>query len=327
MPRPRLHLPARAVLAAAAVAVVLLARGGDDPAARADPSGLLAQAFANASPVADGRLALTLEITSHPSGGGPLALRVEGPFAARRARGVPRFDLAVRVERRGGGLETSLVSTGEAGFVRVAGRPYRLDRTTWARLRDGLASGGEGTPGGALPRLGLEPGAWVRAPREVGRADDGGVEVVHLAAGARPEALAADLAGLLAAARALAGGGGPTAAGAGDGLGRALEEPRVDVWTGAGDGSLRRLAVTARLAPRRAGAAPGALRLDLRYADLNTGVAVPEPEGARPLAELGAALAEGAGPGDERTYARCIRRAGEDAAALERCARRLATPG
>jgi len=364
MPRLRLLLPALAVLAAAGV---LLLTGREDPAPRADPSALVQQAFANAAPVVDGRLALALDVASRP-GAQDVALRVEGPFAARAAQGVPRFDLTVRA----GGLETALVSTGEAGFVRLAGTPYRLDAATWARLREGFAGGGAGSRGAALPRLGLDPAAWLRDPREVGRRAEDGVQVAHLRARAEPAALARDLAGLVATARALGGGGGAAdgaggasdgggaadgAGGASDGggaadgaggasdrggaargagdaaeaatapLGADLLDATVDLWTGAGDGSLRRLAVRGTLAPRSAGAPPGTLRLDLRYSDLNTGVTVPEPEGARPLAELGAVLAAGATPAQERSYARCVRRAREDPAALQRCARRLAPGG
>jgi hypothetical protein len=308
MPRLRLLLPALAVLAAAVLAAVLLTGRGGEPPRGADPAALATQAFANAAPVRDGRLALALEIRSRPPAGEPLALRIAGPFAARSARGVPRFDLTVRV----GGAQTGLVSTGEAGFVRVGATPYRLDAPTWGRLREGFAGDGEGRAGAALPLLGLSPARWLRAPREVGRRDEDGVAVVHLAGTAQPAELARDLAGLVRAARGLAG------AGAGGGLGARLEAATVDLWTGAGDGTLRRLVVRGRLAARRAGAPAGALRLDLRYADLNTGVAVPEPEGSRPLEDLGPALAAGAPAG----YERCVRRAGSDTAALQRCARR-----
>jgi hypothetical protein len=323
MPRLRLLLPALAVLA---VGVVLLARGGEQAAPPADPGGLVAQAFANASPVTSGRLALALDVEA--PGAEPLRLRVEGPFAARGARGaVPRFDLAVRSEAGGETLETGLVSTGQAGFLRLAGQVYELDARSWAALRDGFAGAGEEGPGAALPRLGLDPRGWLRAPREAGRREEDGVEVVHLTAAADPAALARDLAGLVGSARALAGGAPRATAPAA--LGAALRDVRVELWTGAGDGSLRRLSVRGGLAPpgAAAGREPGSLRLDLRHTDLNAGVTVPDPEGARPLSELGATLTAGADAARDERYLRCLERAGSDAAALQRCASRLTRGG
>ncbi|HWX52002.1 MAG TPA: hypothetical protein VNY34_01835, partial [Solirubrobacteraceae bacterium] len=178
--------------------------------------------------------------------------------------------------------------------------------TTMSALEQGYrqaSSGGTAAAGGkSLASLLLEPQGWLTNPSVAGRADVDGAETIHIVAGLDASRFLADAARLQAPAEALTGAARaglltPARAAA---LSRSVRSGRVDLYTGAHDHLLRRLALRAEvLAPPAERAAlgelpDGTLTFTLRFAQLNSPQTIAPPSTLQPLSQLAGAL-EGVG--------------------------------
>jgi hypothetical protein len=214
--------------------------------------------------------------------GGPLALRVQGPFAAPSGRTPARFDLAFVTTLGGDRFKGSAISTGRRSYLQLDDRVYALGS---GRRRAQAAP--KSHPG--LKSLGIDPLRWVKNVKDEGRADVGGVPTTRLAGDVDSVALLADLAALLDKAGGAASFLTPKLLAQ---IGAAVKSAKVDIWTGADDDIVRRIAVDLRFAfkPSQSpivGLDGGRLRLGVRLSDVNGArVRVATPTAARPLTEL-----------------------------------------
>jgi hypothetical protein len=157
-----------------------------------------------------------------------------------------------------------------------------------------------------MPRfatLGVEPGAWLTRPTLAGHSEIAGAEVIHVVAALDGARFLADVRRLSSAAEALTGARASSRLAPSS----SVLAARVDLFTGAHDHLLRRLALTAELAgSRRPGTARGALldttvAFELQFAQLNVPQRIAAPARAQPPSALGPALerlglARGLGP-------------------------------
>jgi hypothetical protein len=327
------------------VCAVLLACGGSDTTSDAGAEHTLKQTFGTSAGSIDrGRVAATVRLD--PEGllklGGPISVRLTGPFAAPTRRDLPRFDLAFLATLAGQRFRGSAISTGSKGFLKLDGRTYAVEDAFVARLRKGLGKAAA-EPQAGLRALGIDPLRWITNPESKGQERVGGAQTDRIGGTVDVPRLLADLGTLLDKA----GGAGSSflTPALRSQIGDAVKSAKADVWTGADDKLLRQLAVVVTFAFKDSSQSPipgldgGRITLRARLDDINgTPVQISAPTRARPLAQLtgrgglrtflqgiGAGITGGVGPGDAgAALLRCITQAGGASAEVVRCTSKLA---
>jgi hypothetical protein len=325
-------------------AALLAACGSSDTTSDAAAERTLEQTFGSSSTsIERGRVAATLRL--EPEGllklGGPISVRLTGPFAAPSRRDLPRFDLAFLATLAGQRFSGSAISTGTKGFLKLDDRTYAVDDAFVAKLRKGLGTAAA-EPQAGLKSLGIDPLRWITGPERKGEERVAGVDTLRIGGDVNVSRLLADLGTLL-----------DKAGGAGASLltpelrkqiADAVKSAKVDVWTGAEDKLLRQLAVVVTFAFEDGSQSPipgldgGRITLRARLDDVNGApVRVSAPKSARPLSALtgkgglstflqgvGAGVTGGVGPGDDgAAFLRCLTQAGGVSAEIVRCASKL----
>ncbi|MBX5441668.1 MAG: hypothetical protein IRZ32_09100 [Solirubrobacteraceae bacterium] len=314
--RPQVAL--RAVLAVILAGALALAGCGGDDASDRSAAELIEATFSSDQPVESGRLQLGLRADLAESG------TVEGTLTARFARGgegqIPKLDGQLSLVTGGGSLEAGAISTGDKGYLVVAGRAYEVPAGDWERITKGyVASEREvderrrSQP--TLASLGIDPRRWLVDPRKAGEGEVEGVRTIRITAGVDVPRMVADV------AKVAEGNDLSERLGADDveQLERSVRSARVEIDTGREDERLRRLVVRLELAS-------GTLELSVQYADLDEPQEIAAPEGARPLSELTEALERASGTGSgggSDPYTECLEKAGADLRKVQRCAKHL----
>lgn len=342
----RSTLRALLVLVCCGLCALLVAScGGSDDSGDAAAERTLQQTFGTSAKSIDrGRVAATLRLD--PEGllklGGPISVRLSGPFAAPRRHDLPRFDLAFLATLAGQHFRGSAISTGTKGFLELDGRPYAIDDAFVAKLRKGLGTAAA-QPQTGLKALGIDPLRWIENPERKGQERIAGVETERIGGTVDVPRLLADLDTLLQ--RAGGTGAGIFTPQLRTQIGDAVKSAKADVWTDADDKLVRQLAVVVTFAFKDASQSPipglegGRLSLRARLDDINGApVRISAPNDARPLAQLtgegglntflqgiGAGITGGVGPGAAgAALLRCVTQADGTSAEVVRCASKLA---
>jgi hypothetical protein len=312
--RPQVAL--RAVLAVVLAGALALAGCGGDDASDKSASELIEATFSSDQPVESGRLQLGVRADLAESGS------LEGTLTARFAQGgegqLPKLDGQLSLVTDGGSLEAGAISTGDKGYLVVAGQAYEVPASDWERITKAYTASERETDKRrraqpTLDQLGIDPRRWLVDPRKDGEGDVEGAETIHLTAGV-------DVPRMLADVTKLAQGNDISEQlGAEDAeqLEKAVRSARVEIDTGKEDERLRRLVVRLELSA-------GTLELSLRYSELDEPQEIRAPEGARPLSELTETLERAAGAaGADDPYTKCLQEAGADLAKVQKCAKHL----
>jgi hypothetical protein len=288
-------LLAIAAVAALAVAIGVFAWRSSD--AGGEATALLRRTLTGSHRVDSGRVAVDLMVLQHggPSGNGPLTIHVAGPFERGGPGALPKLALALTGRRPGATLSYGLTSTGDRLFLRRGTSDYELPRSLVnlvLQSYDSTAARGGGKP--LLSRLGVAL-HWFRDPRIVGDALTAGTPTKHITAGIDVGALVDDLNRLAERARSLSlptpGLAGPITPSDRTQLVDAIKHASVDVFTGKGDTTLRRLELRFRLDIPPARRQPGGLSsVDVAFAvelsELNLPQRIGPPARARPISRL-----------------------------------------
>lgn len=346
------------IFTASLLAAALLAAcgGGDDESDRA-PRETLRDTFQRMESVDSGRIDIDVSIR-----GGDQRVRagVGGVFAEGRRGDLPRFDfdLTTREGSAGRAISAGVTSTGDRGFVELAGAAYELDDQTFRTISRLYAS--SGTDDGndrTFEDLGVDPERWLTGLRNEGTEDVSGAETVHISGRLDVRRFFADIRRLrnrlgelsVPGAEGLPGLSDP------DELEEFVSSARFDLYTETGDLLLRRLRAVLRLRdPTGESSETLEMNLDLRLDELGEPQEIEAPSNAQPFRELldrigglgellpGSSGEEGTGsdgtstdgtsegdgpPGGlsrerARRYLECIREA-QDQADLRRCSQGL----
>lgn len=283
-PRPRAIL----ALGCALLCIVLLAScGGDDDKQAPAPSPAQAklQKTFGAASTSIKRARITGQVRLDPEGllkvGGPIALRVSGPFAAPSGRTPARYALGFVATLGGDRFRGIATATAQRSFLTLDDRPYALG----ARKPRATAAP-KSHPG--LRSLGVDPLKWIKNVRDRGAAKIGAEDTTRLSGAVDARALLADVGSLLDTA-------GATSFITPELLGQiadAVKSAKVDLWTGAGDDILRQITVDVRFAFAQSkspivGLDGGHLTMRLRLDDVNGApVRIAAPTGTKPLTDL-----------------------------------------
>jgi len=204
--------------------------------------------------------------------------------------------------------------------------------------------------------LGIDPASWLKDPVNAGTAQIGGAKTIHISAGLDLKRFLLDAAKLSGAGSQLglanselSGLLSPSEAQA---LSKSVSSAHVDLYTGAHDHLLRWLSVklalqsNATTRPELQGLRSANLELQMKFEDLNESQTITAPKSPRPMSQLVAALREigllgssgeaatTAGGQESNSqgleqsinsasapdaYARCVKAAGQNVSALQKC--------
>ena len=338
--------PTRLVLVLACVlacGALITACGGSEESGDAGAERTLEQTFgATAGKIERGRLSANINLA--PEGllklGGPIALRLDGPFSAPATGDLPRFALSFLATLAGQQFDGRLTSTGRKAFVTLDDRAYAVDDRFVRKLRRGLGKAAA-KPQSGLKSLGIDPLSWIEKPESKGEETVRGVKTERVGGDVDAEKLLADVARLLDQA---GGGDSLLTPKLREQITDAVKSAKVDVWSGADDHILRQIAVVVNFAFED-GQSPipgldgGRLTLRAGLDDVNGAPAkIVAPKNARPLSELtgeggigallgglGAGITGGIGPGAGGSkLLACITKAGGESVEIVRCVANLA---
>jgi hypothetical protein len=302
-----------------ACALGLAACGGDDDV---DVQQVLRETFGGKKGIKSGRLdaGLRLDLSGLAQLRGPVRFSLSGPFETAGRDAVPKFDFDAKVDAGGDTFTAGAVSTGDKGFIEIQGQTVAIPDEQFQRYRELLAqdasAGDEG--GVSFKSLGIDPQRWLRSPEYAGKEEVGGAETIHIRAGIDVERLLDDVNRVLARAEQVEGDRArQLTEEERRQLGEAIENARLELWTGEEDRILRRINVKLGFelpesARQRAnGLTSGTISFDLAFGAINEEQEIRAPENAQPA---------GGGGGGASEYERCVQQAGSDVSELQKCA-------
>jgi hypothetical protein len=363
-----------------ALVLAVTACGGSDQSSGgdADATALLKDTFGADHPIRSGRLDANLDVDLKGLArlAEPLNLHLNGPFQSNGGRSLPDFALDLDLQGGEKPITVGTVFAQGAGFLTIEGQAfdlgpelYRSFTTGYEKAKAAASTSSSKAAGSSLSALGISPLRWLQDPTNEGLEEIAGTETVHLSSGVNVAKLLEDVSTLLGKAKSVTSAGGdatgtsvPTqlTAEQRDVIAKSIASAKVDVWTGAKDHTLRKVAVNIQVdVPEQLRAQAGNLRdghviFQITIAQLNQPQKVRKPADARPITELRSALtdlgllgssASSSAPATTATtptpnptataktpaaaaepqadYAQCIAGAGEDLAKVQDCARYL----
>ncbi|MBA3263140.1 MAG: hypothetical protein H0T69_11880 [Thermoleophilaceae bacterium] len=240
----------------------------DQSAAAAGPEQTLKSAF-DLGELDSARFAAKLAFRG-PSAPAAAKFNVSGAFQTGASKGIPEFDVNVRVSTGRQAVSGGLVSLGDKAYFVRGDTGWRVPAVVWNPLVASVAGGG--AAGQTLP-FDLHPANWVRDVKSEGTDTIAGVEAEHVSARVDPKAVVNDLA---QAAR-------QNSAELPDQVTARLGVKRadLDVWVGSDDHILRRLSADLVLA------GGGRLSFDVRLSDVNEPQQIEAPTHVRAGAPSG----------------------------------------
>ena len=290
------------VLAALSALGSLAACGGGE-----DPNEVIKETFSGDKRVASGKLDVSLRLKTEGARnlGGPIQVKLTGPFQSQGDKRLPKFDFDLSLAASGQTFRAGAVSTGSSGFLKFQGQAYSVPEPVFAQFRQGYErsqakrEGSKENP--TFASLGVNPETWLRDPKDEGEEDVGGTETIHVSAGVDVPKLLDDVNRILSRARGQLGNQGrqlPTQLTAQQrkAVQDAVEDVSFDVYSGKEDKTLRRMTVNLKFkvpeAQRQSaqGLSGGELTFDLAIDDLNESQTVNPPASPRPFDELTQAL-------------------------------------
>jgi len=287
------------LLALAALTFGLAACGGDDDAASEDVDQLLEETFSGDKSVDSGNLDVKLEIAAEGGDlGGPVNIRLSGPFQSEGDKELPRFAFDVSFEGGGQSFDAGVTSTGDKGFVSFQGTDYAVTDEIFQQFKQGFEQAqaqADEQDQSSLADFGIDPRNWLTNPKNEGEAKVGDDDAIKITGGVDIDALLDDVDKALPQIQKQAAGA------AGDIPRKLTEEQRqavkdaiqdveVEIYTGADDKILRRLLLTLTVVPPEGAETNGVdsagITFDMSITGVNEDQTIEEPEDTKPLDEL-----------------------------------------
>jgi hypothetical protein len=362
MSRPTLRLSVLLLLLALLALGASACGGSASSGSGDDPNALLRDTFGADHPIHSGRVDANLDVDLRGLAqlNQPLSLHLSGPFQSNGGDKLP--DFALDVDFQGGRQPVTMgaVFAQGGGFLTIEGQAFDLGADIYKSFKQGYekakadaAKKNDNKNQATLSALGISPLRWLKDPKNKGTEDIAGATTVHIASGVDVGKLLEDVSTLLGKAKNVTGSAGASvpsslSAQQREAITRSVKSAKVDVWTGAKDHTLRKVAVAVQIdVPDDLRAQAGNLRtghLDLQVtlAQLNQHQTIRKPGGARPLSELRAALQQlglvgsssgsgasstapstGGEAGAPADYTKCLSGAGDDLAKVQDCAKYL----
>jgi hypothetical protein len=291
--------------------------GGDDQSSGGDPAALLKDTFGAEHPIRSGRMDADLDVDLKGLAQltEPLSLHLNGPFQSNGGARLPDFALGLDLQGGEKPITVGAVFAQGGGYLTIEGRSFDLGTDLYATFKAGYEKAKAASAKSAkaqddqasLSALGISPLRWLKDPKNVGDEDIAGTQTVHLTSGVDVGKLLQDVSALLGKAKSVTSAGGaatgtsvPTqlTAQQRELITKSIKSAKVDVWTGAKDHTLRKVAVDVQVdVPAELRGQAGSLRtghvtFQITIAQLNQPQKIAKPADARPIGELRSALTD-----------------------------------
>jgi hypothetical protein len=334
------------LLLALVFAVAACGGGSDDEASSStDVNELLTQTFTGSKDVKSGNLDLALKVEAQ--GGesqvqGPVSISLSGPFQAQDEGKLPKFKLEAAFEGAGQSIKAGATSTGDKGYLSFQGTDYVVEDRVFDQFKAGFEQAQKqgSDQKQSFASLGMDPRNWLTDPQNAGDSKVGDDDTIKITGGIDVAKLLDDVNNALSKASALGlGGAGQVPEKLTEQQKRevaeAVEDPRVEIYTGKEDTILRRLVVNLGIDDKASGSS-GRVGFDVSITDLNEDQDIAEPADAKPFKDLlgqlgglglggagGASSGSGSGGSssseDLEKFSQCITEAGEDVEKARKC--------
>lgn len=273
-----------------------------------DANAVLKDTFSGDKSIKSARLALGVDIQADGLAGlgGPIAIKLTGPFQNLGKDELPAFDLALNANAAGQGISAGVISTGTKGFVEVLGTAYALPDDVFAQFKQGFEksqaeSRQKHKDATSLASLGIDPQNWVVDPKVEGDAKVGGTDTTHVSAGVDVDRLLDDVNKLITRASSAGlnqNGRTPQqlTPAQKDTIKKALKDVSFDVYSGKDDRILRKLDLSLKVdVPKAQRSQAGGIKtadvsVTVQLTDVNRPQAITPPANAKPYDQLQGAL-------------------------------------
>jgi hypothetical protein len=348
--------PAVLLLLLAALALAVAACGGGDDSSGSEASSstdvnqLLTETFTGSKDVHSGDLSLSLKLDAQgdPQLSGPVSMSLSGPFQSEGDGKAPKFALEASFEGAGQSMNAGATSTGDKGFVSFQGTDYVLDDQVFQQFKAGFEQAQQQNPGGqqSFATLGMDPRKWLTDPKNEGDAKVGDDDTIKITGGVDVGKLLDDVNNALEKASSLGlGATGQVPEKLTDAqkqqVADAVQDPKVEIYTGKDDKILRRLVVSFGVRDKASNTS-GNVVFDVSMTDLNQDQDIAEPSDAQPFSQLlgqlgalgigtggsapsgsgssGSGSSGGSSSQDLEKFSKCLEDAGDDADKARKCA-------
>lgn len=286
---------------------VLAACGGGGAGGDEDPQQVLDETFSGDKDVTSGVIDFFLNAGGQSNGqDASFDVSFGGPFQDMGEGQLPAFDFSfeftVESPDQNASFDGAATSTGDRGFLTFMGTTYEVDSEILDSFTQGFedAQAQSGSEGSAddLQALGIDPRGWLTNLTNEGTEDVEGAETIHISGEANVPQIVEDLTSAAEQAGNQVPAPLPT-----DQLSQiqdAIQEARIDVFTGVDDRILRRLALTFAIdVPEGVDSGGGNLdgEFSVTLSQLNEEQTIEAPADAQPLSDLLGQLGIPAGPG------------------------------
>ena len=291
-----LFRPLRAVLSLSVLALVALLAGcggggGDSESAQET----IQKAFSKPVDSGNMTLAFTAKVEGVQQLQDPIEVKLSGPFQSNGKGKLPSLDWKANFSGGGQTFSGGVISTGDNAYVSFQGSNYEVGKEQVAQINQQL---GQQTQDKTLKDFGIDPATWLSDPKEEGDEEVNGTETTHVTSGVDIEKMLTDLNKAGQQAGGAMGQNNPSQLTQQqiDQIKQVVKDPKMDVYVGKDDDTLRRLNVSVNFEipeDQRGefqGATGGNITFSLDLAERRREADVEAPPNPKPLSELQGAL-------------------------------------
>jgi len=353
-----------AIALAAMLPVTIAACGGGSSSSNVDPNKVLHETFSNPKSISSGKLDLSLTGNVQGSQSASFNASIAGPFQSGGGSGtLPQFDLTGKIGGSGPGtpsisFEGGLVFTKSNAYVEYQGTAYQVPNQLFSQLKAiasqsaaSSQSSGQGV-GTVLKKLGIKPAGWFTNLTNEGTVTVAGATTDHISGDVDVAKVATDLQKLSQVSQGIPGQTQSLSPSGLSKLKQSVKRAHVDIYSGESDHLLRKLAVSLELAPPKGASSGGVssvtIDFSLTLSELNQPQSISAPPNVQPVprsflrqlqglstlgttggfggtSSSGSSSAGSAAAGAQtQAYARCVAKAGNNSAAINKCLQKLA---
>jgi hypothetical protein len=287
-----------AVLAIALpIPVAVAGCGGGNGGSDEDPNQVLEETFNNPTKITSGNLDLSISGSAEGEQSGDFSATISGPFQAdaKDETAFPQLDLTADVSVSSGGpsfsFDGSLITTEDNAFVEYQDQAYELGTDAFKQFQTAYAASAKQNKAqgdaNVFSQFGIDPKTWLTNISNEGTTDVEGTETIQIHGDADVTKIVSDLQKISEQT-----GTGTTQQLTPEQIDQvesSIESASIDVYSGADDHLLRKLAVSLSIAPPESAGAPvSSVNVDFSVglSDVNEPQTITAPSNAKPLEEL-----------------------------------------
>jgi hypothetical protein len=291
----------------ALVAVLLVACGGGGGGSSADAQSTIDDAFSHSIKSANITLQFNAKVDGVASLQQPIQLKLSGPYQSNGKGKLPSLNWQASFAGSGQSISGGLISTGDNAFVSFQGSNYEVGKDVVAQYNQKLASQSDQKK--TLADFGIDPKNWVSNAQDKGDESVNGVDTTHVQADVDVSKMLNDLNKTISQAGGSLGTTAPQQLTPQqiEQVKNVVKNPKIDVYVGKSDSTLRRLNVSidftipAAQQAQFQGAKGGNLTFSLDLNDVGKPQTITAPPNPKPLSELQGALGGLGGGGSTTT--------------------------